>query len=479
VVEPGDFIQQVALAGTVVAADSVDLGFAQTGRLGHMYAKVGDDVVAGAVLAELENDDLYAQVLQKKAAVETARAELDSLQEGSRPEEIAVLEASIESDGIALDQARQAVENALRDAYTKADDAIRNKIDQFMSYSQTSGTSLVFLLPDAQLETTLTSERVAIEGVLVEWKERNIALITENNVSQMVAFAQNDLKQVSVLLADADSALSKAVTSSSVSRANINDWKSAIVTARTTINTSVSTLTSAVTTQQSAAATLKKDIRSLALEKAGASGADTNAQAARVRSAQAEVTQAQAQLAKTIIRAPFSGVITKADVRAGESVLSGSALVSLISRETLQIESYVPEIHVALLAAGNPAEAVLDAYGADIVFFATVVSIDPGETIRDGISTYRAVLQFTQQDPRIKTGMTSNITVTTRQKSGVISVPQGVVTNRGGATYVSVKKGDVLEERKVTTGMVSSLGFVEIISGLSSGDRVVLKMAEE
>ena len=128
---------------------------------------------------------------------------------------------------------------------------------------------------------------------------------------------------------------------------------------------------------------------------------------------------------------------------------------------------------------GNPVAVLLDAYGADVVFPGTVVSIDPGETMRDGISTYRAVLAFTEQDSRIKSGMTANITITTERKSDVISVPQGVVTNRNGIKYVSLKKGDSLEEREVTTGMVSSLGYVEIISGLSRGDEVVLKLAEE
>ena len=478
VIEPGDFIQQIAVAGTVVASDSVDLGFAQTGRVAGIYARVGDNVAAGAVLAKLENDDLHAEVLKKKAAVETAKADLVSLQEGLSPEEIAVLEASIESDKVALDQARQAIMNALGDAYTKADDAVRNKIDQFIVSPRTSNADVMFLLPDRQLETALESGRVSMEGTLVKWKERNANLFMESDLSLMVLYAQNDLKNVSILLADANTALSKAVTSSSVSSANISAWIIDIATARTTVNTAISALTSAVTTQRSAAAALEKDTRNLALENVGASEADIDAQEARVRSAEAEVVQAEAQLAKTLIRAPFSGVITKQDVRVGESVSSGSVLISLISPDALQIESYVPEIHVALLAVGNKAEVILDAY-ADVVFFASVVSIDPGETVRDGISTYRAVLQFTQQDPRVKTGMTANITLTTEEKSGVISVPRGVVTNRAGGAYVSVKKGDLLEERKVTTGMVSSLGFVEILSGLSPGDVVVLKLAEE
>jgi len=479
VVEPGDFIQQISTAGTVVSADSVELGFAQSGRVARTYVEVGNNVMAGAVLAELENGDLQATILQKKAALETTKSDLVSLQEGSRPEEIAVLEATIESDKVALDQARQAVVNALRDAYTKSDDAVHNKIDQFILNSRTSNADIAFLLPDIQLESALESGRVAMERTLMEWKEKNASLTTGSDLSQMVMYAQGALGQVSALLADANSALGKAVTSQSVSGASLASWTTDVATARTTINTTSSALTTSVTTQRGVAATLEKDTRSLTLEKAGATEADIAAQTARVQSAEAEVVNAQAQFGKTIIRAPFSGVVTKVDVRAGESVSLGSPLVSLISRKTFQIESYVPEIHVALLRVGNPVAVLLDAYGADVVFPGTVVSIDPGETMRDGISTYRAVLAFTEQDSRIKSGMTANITITTEQKSDVISVPQGVVTNRNGIKYVSLKKGDSLEEREVTTGMVSSLGYVEIISGLSRGDEVVLKLAEE
>lgn len=479
VVEPGDFNQQISAAGSVVAADSVDLGFAQSGRVAHIYGKVGDDVGIGGVLGELENADLQAQLLQKKAALETTKADFVSLQEGSRPEKIAVLEATMESDKTALDQARRAIINSLHDAYTRSEDAVRNKVDQFITNARTPDADLVFLLPDTQLETALISKRAAMEKLLLEWKGQNASITVESDLSQMAEYVENNLEQVSNLLADANSALGKAVTSSSVSSASLSGWTSDVATARTTINTSISALTTVVTSQRSAAAALEKDTRSLTLEKAGASEAEIKAQAARVQSAEAEVAQAQAQLAKTIIRAPFSGVITKVDVQVGESVSIGSPLISLIGRKTLQIESHVPEIHVSFLSVGDPAEVFLDAYGADAPFYATLVSIDPAETVRDGISTYRAVLQFKDQDPRIKTGMTANITITTEQKSGVISVPQGVVHNRDGIKYVYVEKGDSLEERVVATGDVSSSGYIEIISGLSRGDRVALKLAKE
>ena len=107
-------------------------------------------------------------------------------------------------------------------------------------------------------------------------------------------------------------------------------------------------------------------------------------------------------------------------------------------------------------------------------FNATVAAIDPAETVRDGVSTYRTILKFTVTDQRVKSGMTANVTITAERRQDVISIPQGVVTSRDGKKFVRVLVGDEVVEREVTTGSVSSLGSIEITSGLSSGDVVVL-----
>src|SRR3989344_8065600 len=107
-VEKGSFVQEVSVSGKVVAAQDVDLGFSQGGRVSGVYAKVGDTVAKGAALAELENGDLRAAVLQREASLATQRAKLASLKQGTRPEEIAVAEAEVESDMAGRFQADQA-----------------------------------------------------------------------------------------------------------------------------------------------------------------------------------------------------------------------------------------------------------------------------------------------------------------------------------------------------------------------------------
>ena len=190
--------------------------------------------------------------------------------------------------------------------------------------------------------------------------------------------------------------------------------------------------------------------------------------------AEADLLTARSQLQKTLITAPFAGVVTAVDVEAGETAAVNAAVISMINADTLQIESFIPEIHVALLANGDPAAVTLDAYGPDVVFDARVVFIDPAETVRDGVSTYRAILQFSEKDSRIRAGMTANVVITTDQKSGILSVPQGIIQQRDGKKYVQVKDGEMIIEREVETGGVSSFGDVEITAGLSEGDAVIL-----
>jgi multidrug efflux pump subunit AcrA (membrane-fusion protein) len=116
----------------------------------------------------------------------------------------------------------------------------------------------------------------------------------------------------------------------------------------------------------------------------------------------------------------------------------------------------------------------LDAYGVEVPFEATVVSVDPAETIRDGVSTYRAILQFSEQDERIRSGMTANVIITADRREGVIAIPQGAIISRDGKKIVRIKVGEETLEREVTVGEVSSIGSTEITSGLSEGDRVVI-----
>ncbi len=476
-VHHGEFLQQISVSGTVVAAQDVNLGFSEGGRVAHIYSQVGQRVFAGAVIAAVENGDRYAVVLQKRAALEASQADLARLEAGKRPEEIAVSVAQVEIDKAALSQANQAVLNALQNGYTKSDDAVRNKTDQFISNPRSSNPKLAFPVTDSQVENDLESKRMKVEDVLVTWAA-DIAVLSPGTAIGATDSAKTNLNQIISFLSTANAALNRAVTTQTITASIIASWLTDVSTARTNVNGAMDTLTSAVTAQKNAAATLQKDEKKVALDKAGSAESDIDAQQAKVKAAQADLQGAQAQFGKTLIVAPFSGVVTKVDVKEGE--IAGAALspVGLMSEGTMQIESFVPEVNIALITVGNVASVTLDAYGTNSVFTAKVISIEPARTVRDGVSTYKAKLQFDTADPRIRTGMTANILITTEKKSNVLSVPQGVVILKNGKKYVPVMENGEKVEREVTAGSVSSLGMVEVLSGLTDGDTVILSVAK-
>lgn len=472
-VSAGDFVQEVSVSGTVVAAEDVDLGFTQTGRVASVRAAVGGQVSAGTVLASLENGDLAAAVQQRRAALERERAKLEQLRSGTRQEEIAVKQSAVAEAEIALGRADEALIDELRDAYTTADDAVRNTADQLFSNPRTN-PQLTFQVADTSHESAVESERPLLEARLASWQGAALSLSASSDLAIAVSEARSNLSAVSDFLADVNNALNSAIITLSFTQATADAHKASIASARSGINTASSALTSAVTAQKNAAASLETAKRNLALAAAGTVSTDIAAQEAQVRAAEADVQSAQAQLAKTVITAPFSGTVTTVDIKRGEIASANAPVVSLIGGGTFQIESFVPEVNIALLAVGDNAVVTLDAYGERETFAARIVSIDPAETIRDGVSTYRALLQFDAPDGRIRTGMTANVRITTEEKSGIIAVPQGIVVERSGKKYVEVLEGETVVEREVTTGSVSSLGNIEIISGLADGETVVL-----
>lgn len=476
-IQRGEFIQQVNASGKVTPSQEVELGFTQSGRITSVSARVGDRVGAGTVLARIDSTDLAANLLQRQAALESQEARLASLKQGTRPEEIAVAESNVESARSSLARANATVLDAVRTAYTTSDSVVRNDVYQLISNPRGTNPQLNVTTTNSQAAIDFLADATSADTLLTTW-QADIDVTADADTNAIAQRAQTNLAKVSTLLSRASMVLNDAQPSQSVTATTISGYVTDISQARTAINTAISTLTSAVTSQRNAANTLDSAERTLALKKAGTVQSDIDAQQALVRAAEADVENIRSQIAKTALVAPFSGTVTTMDAKTGAIASPNVPLVSMISSGAYQIDSYIPEINIALVKVGDTATVTLDAYGEEVTFHATVVSIDPAETIRDGVPTYRAVLQFVETDERIRSGMTANMVITTEVRQGVLSVPQGVIIQRDGKKYVRIAEGEAAVEREVTTGALSSMGRIEVLSGLSEGDRIVLTLGE-
>ncbi|MEI6553912.1 MAG: efflux RND transporter periplasmic adaptor subunit, partial [bacterium] len=477
--EPQTFVQEVSVTGKVQASNNVDMGFEAAGRVAKVSVKVGDVVKKGDTLVSLANGDAYGTLLQRQADLATQQATYNDLQAGSRPEDIAIAESDVESAQASLDQNSQALVDKIKEAYSVADDAVRTKLDQFYTNPRSVNPQIIAFNNNYgdiyNLTTSLNSKRVKVGESLTKLGNDSSSLTVANFDTKYIQETRDSLALVRGLFDDLSMVASAVEVNSATTQAVIDGYKSAISSGRSSLNVVVAGLTMSEQNYNTSKSGLERTKQQLALKKAGSTEDQLAAARARVQSASAQVESARAVLAKTLIVAPFDGIVTKMDAKEGESTVLGTTYASMISASNYEVESYVSESDIAKVKVGQPARITLDTYGKDVIFPASVYEVDPAETVVDGVTTYKIKLSFNQKDDRIKSGMTSNITIETSNKPATFVIPQEALFLNSGEKMVTVDQGGKRINKKVETGGINASGDIEVVSGLMAGERIVVK----
>lgn len=503
IAQKGDLIREVSVTGRVKAAESVDLAFEKSGRVSAIYVKVGDKVQAGQTLISLENADLMAQLAQASASVESAKAQLNQytaalesqqaklneLKGGTRPEDIKVKEAELKKAQQDLDNYYGGISDILNDSYTNADDAVNKQIDELFSNDASLNPQLTFSITDSQTKIDVESKRITAGQELSKLKSEINNLPADHlSLDKSLTDAKNHLTIIRDFLARLNDAVNSAV---GLTQTTIATYKGYTNTARTNVNTAISDITTQQDYILAQKITVEKIQNELALKQAGTATEQITAQEAQVKQAEATVSSQeaqlkyaeanvrniQAQIAKTILKAPINGLVTKQEAKVGEIVSLNVSVVSIISEAKFEIETNVPEADIAKVKLGDSAKVTLDAYGEEVIFEAKVITIDPAETLIEGVATYKTTLQFIQEDERPKPGMTANVDILTDRKENVIAIPQRAVIVADGEKMVKIVDNQgLIKEVKVETGLRGSDGNIEILSGINEGDKIIVSI---
>lgn len=475
-----DISQEVSVTGSADPAHAVHLAFERTGRISRIYADVGDEISLGVALIALENIDIAAQVKDAEARVKIEQAALDELLRGSRPEEIRAQEIKVENAKTALQDAKKNLVDTILDAFTKSDDAVRNKLDQIFVNPQGGNYNIYFTTNNPQLESDIETAREFVEKTLDAWQVSLVSLTVNDDLDSFRTTTKKNTVEIRSLLDKAALIVNQTQAGQTVSQTTLDGYKADIAAARAAVNTASSNLSSAEEKFQTSESALSYENQQLVVKTAGPTGEAVRVQEAKLEQAEAAVTAKQADLAKTILRSPLNGLVTKQDTEVGQIVTAGANIVSLISKSEFEIRVNIPETDITSVAIGNGARVTLDAYGSDEIFSAHVVTVDPGETVIDGVVTYKTTLQFDAKDERIKPGMTANVDIITAVRENVLTVPARSVFSKDGNRFVRVVHDDgTIEERVIEMGLRGSLGEIEIMSGLAEGEKVATFFQEE
>ncbi|HCY86231.1 MAG TPA: efflux RND transporter periplasmic adaptor subunit, partial [Desulfobacteraceae bacterium] len=172
------------------------------------------------------------------------------------------------------------------------------------------------------------------------------------------------------------------------------------------------------------------------------------------------------------VRSPYKGVVVSKNVTEGDYVKTGASLFRIADLSSVWVEAHIFEYEQNLVYQGQPVEMEL--------------SYSPGRTYTGKISyifpylqpkTRDVIIRVSFDNPQgdLKPDMFAQIRIRTDDGKKGLSVPAQAVIHSGDEQIVFVAKGGgKFSPRQVTTGMYLEEGRVQVLSGLTAGENVVV-----
>jgi RND family efflux transporter MFP subunit len=188
-----------------------------------------------------------------------------------------------------------------------------------------------------------------------------------------------------------------------------------------------------------------------------------------VQQGEGAVEAASSVARESRVTAPFAGRVAARLVEAGDLAAPGRPLVTVESATGRRLVVQVPAGTVAAsgLKAGQKLSVRIDGAAADLT--GTVVEMSPGADL--ATHTYTATLELSGAP--VATGLTGRATLDAAARPSVL-VPESAVLASGGVSLVALKDGAGKARTRVVTTGASQGGKIEILSGLSGGETVLV-----
>ena len=217
---------------------------------------------------------------------------------------------------------------------------------------------------------------------------------------------------------------------------------------------------------------------------ADALAAHLNQQREDVAVAVQSVAVKKQNLDDTVIRAPFSGVVTTKDAQPGEMISPVSAgggftrtgICTVVDMRSLEIQVDVNESYIARVFPGQPVQATLDAYPDWQIPAHVILAVPTADRQK---ATVQVRIKFDKLDPRILPDMGVKVAFLekeaprTPESKPRLLVPKAAVRHEGDSDFVYLVQQDKVERRAVR--VIGTSGAELEISGVTRGERVVLE----
>jgi RND family efflux transporter MFP subunit len=401
-----------------------------SGNIGRIFVKTGDRVVAGQLLATIENPEIVSDARSSAAAYRAASARAESAQVTDTTN-VAQAQTNLEAARARLAQARQ---------------------DLISGSGHGLGESSA-----AALEAHANLNYVSAATTL---REAQRTYAADRDLYANKAISRDQLDQAEAKYEQAQAAYNQLIRSRTVLEDDVRSAQEGYVQAQTAL----------------AAAQI---------ESGSGDVAAASAEAARAGS---EYAFAQEQADATQIHAPYDAIVLsvateKSDsvrpLQPGDAVAQGQPLIALAQRQAFVVRTKVDEQDVINVRLGERAQITGEDFPGRVLS-GRVVEVSPiAQRSEDTTSTSRTVSTTIAVDgppPFLRDGMSVNVNILTTDLQHAIVVPNEAIARDGGSTYVFVVRNDDAYRRRVSVGLSNEASSV-IISGLRAGDVIVAQSA--
>jgi len=523
-VERANLPISISANGTVQPERSVNMSPKNSGVLKELLVKEGDRVNTGQILAYMDNSNSQGQLTQAKAQLASAQANLDKLLSGNRPQEIAQAQAQLTSAQANLNKllsGNRPQEIAQAQAQLVSAQANLNKL--------LSGNRPQEI---AQAQAQLASTQANLNNLLAGNRPQEIAQAQSQLASAQASLRQTELifnqnQQLNTAGAISRRELDTSRTSYDTAKAQVEQARQAlnlqqsgtrpeeIAQARAEVEQAKQALNlqksgsrpeeiaqaraeveqakQALNLQQSgsrpeeiaqARAEVEQAKQALELQRLGARPEEIAQARAQVMTAEGAMQTVQAQLNDTVIRAPFSGIVTRkfADpgsfvtpTTSGSSVSSATSSSILALASTNQIVAKVAETSIPKIKVGLSVTIEADAYPGQS-FQGKVVQVATQSTVEQNVTNFEVKMSL--EDPKnvLQVGMNVNVTFNVGTLENALVVPTiAIVRQEQGTGVYLVGQGENARPRfkPVTTGITVE-GKTVVVSGVEEGDKVMI-----
>ncbi|MFN7499905.1 MAG: efflux RND transporter periplasmic adaptor subunit [Dolichospermum sp.] len=420
-VEAKSVTVRITASGKVQPIQSVNISPKSSGLLADLNVEQGDKVKKGQIIARMDNSEIKMRIIQYKANLEQAKAQLAESLAGSRPEEIAQGKARV-----AQAQAQLAI---IREG---------NRLQEIQ-----------------QAQAQVDSAKAAVE-------------LTESRLKRYQDLAKNG--------AISQDSLEQYISENRKAKANLEEAKKRLSLLK------IGNRNQDIQKQQAIVNQEKEALRKL--ENGNRPEEITRLKAA-VASAEAQLKQQQVQLEDTIIRAPFAGIITQRYATVGGFVspaVSASSSASATSTSIvalakgLEVLANVPEVDISQIKQGQKVEITVDAY-PDEIFHGQVRLIAPEAVVEQNVTSFQVRVTVNKGSEKLRSGMNvSEVTFVGNNIQNALLIPQELIVTRKGKTGVWLLGEKNQPEFNLVRIGANIDNEVQVLDGLKAGDRIFIDL---